>query len=367
MQVFLSVYPANASQKVVLGSKCKTVNKSILVGNTTFTCVKKQGRLVWGKVKINDKKTALAPLQIPVGFNDLVENYQGIHLAAWNSLNEKVKSTNSLELEVNVQYGPKTTPPHPNINEMFKRGAKLFSGFQQPKKINALYYVFDDVKWAQDKINELYGNHPEQLTIPRNCESSSKCGGANASILLPNIGHANFGVNSINTDAYHIKGGIEIHEYAHTVQQIQFQDKPTFSQQLSLFPKWFVEGHAHFIGNAGSANSLEEYRDFRKQWKREIPVGFNNYSPESIEQFYERLSVGKNDDSIFWNVYTIGYFTVEALVAIKGTDSPMQLISQVSQGTSFEEAFRNVYGYPWNEASKILAKAISRMFLEKDF
>jgi hypothetical protein len=365
--VFHSLAPVDASQKVVLGGKCKSVNKSVLVGNTTYICVKKQGKLVWSKEKNNDKKTVPSPLKTPTGFNDLIDNYQGIHLAAWNSAYEKLKSTNSLELELNVQYGPKTTPPHPNINEMFVRGSKLFSGFRQPTKINALYYGFDDVKWAQDKINELYGNHSVKQWIPRNCENYSRCGGANASLIMPYVGHANFGASPMNKGAYHTKGGIEIHEYAHTVQQIQFQDKPTFSQQPSLFPVWFIEGHAHFIGNAGSANSLTEYRDFRKQWKSQIPVGLNNYSVESIEQFYEKLSAGKNDDSIFGNVYTIGYFTVEALVAIKGVDSPMGLVSLVSSGKSFDEAFISIYGYSWNEASKILAKSVSRMFLEKDF
>lgn len=363
LPVFLSVYPANASQKVVPGGKCSSINKSILVGSSTFTCVKKQGRLIWSK----KKNTAINQIKIPTGFIDLVENYQGIHLAAWNSINAKLRTSNSTEIELDVQYGPRTLPPHEKINEMFYRGPKLLYGFLQPKKIRALYYGFDDIKWAQDKMNELYGNSPlRQEEIMKNCENYSQCGGATASLLIPNAGHLNFGANSI-FDAYHTKGGIELHEYTHIVQFIQFQDKPTFSQASSLFPKWFIEGHAHIIGNAGSANSLEEYRDFRKQWKREVPVGFNNYAPESIEQFYEKLSVGKNDVSIFWNVYTIGFFTVEALVALKGIDSPMQLVAQVSQGTSFEEAFKNVYGYPWNEGSKILAKAVSRMFLEKDF
>lgn len=361
LPLILTLAPAEASQKIASGGKCKQINKSVSIGNKTYTCKKMQGKLVWVKGKNSNQEVQKTAITLPTGFDDLVSNAKGIQIAAWNSVNKKLKASGATNLELNIIKGPNTSLPNQYINEMFMRGANLFAGYTQPTKINALYYGFEDVKWAQDKIIELYGIHSEKDVVPKNCDSVSRCGGANASLIQPYLGHTNFGVAANNSGAYHTKGGIEIHEYAHTVQLIQFQKTP---RQLYLVPVWFVEGHAHLMGNAGSANSLIEYSEFRKQWKPERPAGLSDYSPTSIEQLYDRLSVGKTDNSVFENVYTIGYFTLEALVAIKGVDSPIEVVTQVSSGKSFEEAFLSVYGISWSDGSKILAKAVSRIFDE---
>jgi hypothetical protein len=148
---------------------------------------------------------------------------------------------------------------------------------------------------------------------------------------------------------------------------MQFQGKPTYQRNggLGLLPNWFIEGHAHLAGNTASASSLSEYKVFRSFWLNARADGLPGYSPESIESFYEKLAPGKFDPSVNSNVYSIGYFTVEALVSIKGVDSPIEVIKLVSNGANWEEAFLRVYGITWKEASPILAKTVSRMFLER--
>jgi hypothetical protein len=74
---------------------------------------------------------------------------------------------------------------------------------------------------------------------------------------------------------------------------------------------------------------------------------------------------GKYNAEMFGYVYTLGYITMECLVALKGIDSPTELIVQVSNGLTFEEAFAKVYGISWNEASPILAKTVSQIFLAR--
>ena len=71
---------------------------------------------------------------------------------------------------------------------------------------------------------------------------------------------------------------------------------------------------------------------------------------------------GKYNSEMFGYVYTVGYITMECLVALKGIDSPIEVILQVSNGATFEEAFAKVYGITWKDASPILAKTVSQIF-----
>ena len=83
----------------------------------------------------------------------------------------------------------------------------------------------------------------------------------------------------------------------------------------------------------------------------------------SYEKYFQSSHLSVNSDHNY--DHSIGYFTVEALVAIKGADSPIELIKQVSDGLTWDQAFLKVYGITWKEAAPILAKRVSRMFLER--
>jgi hypothetical protein len=304
----------------------------------------------------------------PTGFEDLVENFRGVYIGAWNSSNLKIMANPPVDVKQNILFGPNTKSPNPQISEMFTLGTRFFAGYAQPKSFDALYFVFDDIDWASKKLFELFGNADLAKAPSRNCQSRQRCNGASANLPKNDVGQTNFGVaDAGHPDAYHLKGGIEIHEYAHMVQFMQFQGKPTYQRNggLGLIPNWFVEGHAHLAGNVGSARTLAEYREFRSFWLNANAEGLPGYWPESIESFYEKLAPGKFDPSVNSNVYSIGYFTVEALASIKGVDSPMEIMKLVSDGQTWEQAFLKVYGITWKEAAPILAKTVSRMFLER--
>jgi len=379
------------------GAKCNKAGTTATASGKKFTCIKSGTKLVWNKgVAVATRPTptptpsgtptpspspspSITPSntptptpspvveKAPTGFSDLAENFKGVYLGVWNSSNSKITTNPPLDVKQNILLAPNTKLPNIEIPEMYNRGTQFFAGYIQPKRFNALYYVQDDIKWAEAKVLELYGNPDEVQQISRNCQSAQRCNGANAGVPQIDLGHANYAVTNGASDPYHLKGGIEIHEYTHMVQFMQFQGKPTqrMNGGLGLLPNWFIEGHAHLAGNAASAKTLAQYKEFRSFWLNARAEGLPGYSPESIESFYEKLAPGKFDSSVQSNVYSIGYFSVEALASIKGVDSPIEVIKLVSDGSTWDEAFLKVYGSAWKDAAPILAKTVSRMFLER--
>ena len=260
-----------------------------------------------------------------------------------------------------IYVGPNTTLLNPKTAEIFETSTKIFSGFNQPKSFLAIYYRFQDKDWAKAKLQEL--NQPNRVQeIDGSCGSLARCNGASAGKASDTVGFSQFAVPepSGQTDTYHLTGGLEIHEYTHIAQAMQFIGKAKDDRNFEYLPRWFIEGHAHIAGITGSAKTLAEYQANRTYWLNTSPnAEIKSFSPENIERFYASLMPGKYNAEMFGYVYTLGYLTLECLVALKGIDSPTQVILEVSNGLTFEQAFKNIYGMEWAAAAPILAKAVA--------
>lgn len=311
--------------------------------------------------------TALTPVFIPKSFAELVGNTDGAAIAAWESTDKKIKSSSAVAVRHDIYVGPSTSVPNANVKDVFENATRLFAGFNQPKSFFSIYYRYQDKNWAKAKLLEL--NQPNRVQeIDGSCSSINRCNGASAGKASINVGFSQFAVTEPGPQSskYHLDGGVEIHEYAHIAQAMQFVGKLKDDRNFEYLPRWLIEGHAHLAGIAGAAKTLEEYQQNRREWLNTTPnQEIKSFSPENIERFYSSLMPGKYNADMFGYVYTIGFFTIENLVALKGIDSPMELILQVSNGSTFEQAFNNVYGMTWDKASPILAETVARMFMER--
>jgi len=394
----LFLVPLNATAAVKAGAACSKLGVTSTYAGKKYTCIKSGKKLVWNsgvaiavpkpsatptpspsptqtlsptatpspKPTVTPTPTA-PPVIIPKTFEELYGNFEGVGIAAWNSANEKIKKSAAVPVRQDIYAGPNTTVPNSNVKEIFENATRLFAGFNQPQSFFAVYYRFQDKDWAKAKLAEL--NQPNRVQeIDGSCTSLARCNGASAGKASNTVGFSQYGVAEpgAQTDTYHTGGGLEIHEYTHIAQAMQFIGKQKDDRNFGYLPNWFIEGHAHIAGITGSAKTLEEYQKNRKDWLITYPNSeIKSFEPENIERFYASLMPGKYNAEMFGYVYTIGYFTIESLVALKGIDSPMELIVQVSNGATFEEAFAKVYGITWAEAAPILAKAVSKQFMNR--
>ena len=392
--VSLTLFSGIANAAVKAGASCSKLGATSTYAGKKYTCVKSGKKLVWNKgvtvaaPKPSATPTATpsptptptftatptpsptptaAPIFIPKTFDELYGNSEGIAIAAWNSTNDKIKKSAAVSVRQDIYVGPNSTIPNSNVKEIFENATRIFSGFAQPQSFFAIYYRYQDKDWAKSKLLEL--NQPNRVQeIDGSCGSLSRCNGASAGRATNTTGFSQYAIPETASlkDTYHLGGGLEIHEYTHMAQAMQFIGKQKDDRNFGYLPNWFIEGHAHIAGITGSAKSLEEYQKNRKDWLITYPNSeIKSFEPENIERFYASLMPGKYNAEMFGYVYTIGYFTIESLVALKGIDSPMELIVQVSNGATFEEAFAKVYGITWVEAAPILAKAVSKQFMNR--
>ena len=394
--IAIVLVPLQAVAAVKAGSTCSKVGATSTYAGKKYTCVKSGKKLVWNKGVVIIKPTptptptvtptptptptvtetpiptptptpTAPPIVIPKTFDELYGNSEGIALAAWTSTNEKIKKSTPANVRQDIFIGPNTTAPNANLKEIFEDASRIFAGYAQPQSFYAVYYRFQDKDWAKTKFTELNMSHLAGQ-IEGSCGSLQRCNGASAGKATSTIGFSQFGVPDLGSqaDAYHLGGGLEIHEYTHIAQAMQFIGKQKDDQNFNYLPRWFIEGHAHIAGNAGSAKTIEEYRKYRREWLNTDPnQEIKSFEPVDIERFYASLMPGKYNAEMFGYVYTLGYITMECLVALKGIDSPTDVIVLVSNGLTFEEAFEKVYGITWKEASPILAKTVSQIFLAR--
>ena len=386
--------PLNADAAVKAGSACTKIGATSTTGGKKYTCVKSGKKLVWNKgvtvpaPKPSATPTATpsptptptatptptpsptptaAPIFIPKTFDELYGNSEGIAIAAWNSTNDKIKKSAAVSVRQDIYVGPNSTIPNSNVKEIFENATRIFSGFAQPQSFFAIYYRYQDKDWAKSKLLEL--NQPNRVQeIDGSCGSLSRCNGASAGRATNTTGFSQYAIPETASlkDTYHLGGGLEIHEYTHMAQAMQFIGKSKDDRNFEYLPRWFIEPHAHIAGITGSAKTLAEYQVNRRDWLNTSPnQEIKSFSPEDIERFYASLMPGKYNGEMFGYVYTIGYITMESLVALKGIDSPIEVILQVSNGSTFEEAFAKVYGITWAQASPILAKSVSQQFLNR--
>jgi hypothetical protein len=397
----LSLIQTNAqgSVKISVGSSCKTLNQKINQSGNLYQCIKSGQKLVWSKsatspspspaptksTKQSSFITPLAPANTsPITWQNIENRVTDISAVAWQSTQDTLKANNSASQKstIKVIYAPLTANSHyAGFEDYLRTGIQLWSRFILPPHSTFLVYSFDEIPWAKSAITKvLVDSGMNSKSAAQEGENLShapyggpECGGANAGMMSTTEAIGVFGLCARNegTDPYYV-GPLQIHEFTHQVQGAQYL--PSFFKSQTILPCWISEGLAHAGGLSAGTKTLRDYLVVRQR-AASHPVlnvaGGHSASEvdpslvtvDFVKKFYnESAPPGCFQVPEYSLGYSLGLLTTEALSSIGGIESTMLLYSRTAKGETFEQAFKNIYGINWSEASTILSRVIPKEF-----
>ena len=397
------------------GSLCKKVGKTQTFKGKTFTCVKSGKKVVW---RLEATKSAApaptpaltstpspttiptptptitpspqstptpslsptpspspTPIVTPKSFADLYENRKGISFAAWRKSSDIMATSKPKVGALEIHTGPNTKPYFDDYLTAVSLVSRLFPNRLEPSKTLIIRYNFKDLEWAEkltkekltaEEYSQLQSAEENRL-VGSNCDTKTQdCRGAKqqtaptsrVSVILQGIENA-LDVYDPTAEVRSRSGMLEAHEYFHALQRIPIMDK------TRVWPHaWFREGSANWVQNIAINNKdFDKYREYIRQTCSPICLRLSEAQIiEFFETSNENYTAPKFDR---WLNYSLSSHVIEALVALKGPDTLIDLYEQMGKKLTFDQAFMATYGVEWSYALPILAKTVYANLNEK--
>jgi len=337
------------------------------------------------------------PITLPVAqtgaitFANAAANYAQIPQTAWQRVQDVIAANPDNNFKTTIHIGPNTKASLNAINTALDRINKLFAGFRHVGEYWGIVYNAQDVKWAQGDAYDFFksANYKGFITnkdaikqqSEAGCEINGstivQCGGGMAVDLKDGGTDAGGAFYGVQSDGDYWSDGTKNvgpmtqvnHEAMHNYQNAQFFYTPLgkgqfISSQLmhAATPWWFSEGQANGIGISTFMENFNDYSRVRNDTVTRSPGSRATkpaFTEEGLKAFLNGTEIASPENNNWMLAYSIGYATVETLIAIGGPQSTLAIYTLAAKGEDWPTAFKHVYGISWDEASTILAKVLA--------
>ena len=362
--VGILAFPPVANAAIKDGSTCKKFGQVQSSTSSKFVCTKVGKKLLWKAIS----KPAPAVVK-PTSFANLEANYKGIPDSVWSDAKKLFDKPLSTPIKVIVEKGPTTQIlySYSEIEYGISRANQLGANFPQQSKFSVIAFNYQDRDWAKTRLNTfespftLNDTFADQVNVA--CSSETECENAFGNISIDSglITQASPGVPNYTSRSVSTTRSHYAHEATHTIQKSIYKK---YGLKRFSIPCWFSEGQPQVVGQTSASENLASYTMNRRNWLRPPLRGLPDFSEASINKFFDLQHQQPCDAASRQHVYDIGFIAVEALVSIGGISSTFDVLDKYASGVSFDQAFEKVYGISWVNAKPILARVVSKQYLE---
>lgn len=300
-------------------------------------------------------------------FSDLYKNKKYIRQIAWEKASMTIDKNNDKNKEFEVFIGPNTELYFKDYVTPISIVSRMFPNDLEPSKVIIISYSFKDLEWAESLAKVILSKSDydrfqrieKDKLISGNCKLFTlTCNGSKQLTTSEKIAIIFQGVPRDLSNFYMIEktkyttGYQYAHEYFHAIQRVPIMGKS------EVWPHaWFREGSANWVGNV--AVNYKNFQSYKEFMELDCFLLCLNLSESDIKEFFEEAN-GNYIPKKFDNGlnYSIGSHAIEALVALRGYESIIEMYKQMSNKINFAEAFKNVYGVEWTYAIPILSKIV---------
>jgi hypothetical protein len=411
------------------GAACTKLGSTSIAANKKFTCVKSGKKMVWDKGTAVAKPTASTqetapapaatpspkasakpsaadltiPITLPVAqtgaitFANAAANYAQIPQTAWQRVQDVIATNPENKFKTTIHIGPNTKASLNAINTALDRINKLFAGFRHVGEYWGIVYNAQDAKWAQTDAYDFFkssnynGFIVNKDAIKQQAEAGCEingttivqCGGGMAVDLKDGGTDAGGAFYGVQSDGDYWSDGTKNvgpmtqvnHEAMHNYQNAQFFLTPlakgqniSSDQMHAATPWWFSEGQANGIGISTFMENFTDYSRVRNDTVTRSPGSRASkpaFTEEGLKAFLNGTEIAGPQNNNWMLAYSIGYATVETLIAIGGPQSTLAIYTLAAKGEDWPTAFKHVYGISWDEASTVLAKVLAAEYAAK--
>lgn len=406
--LILSTFTVAEAASPKAGSSCPKVGTKEVFKGKTFTCVKSGKKLVWNKgvvvvaapkpsptptpspspvisasptpeptlsplpsptstPKPSTTVKAWTPPTAPSGWNDVIERADGIGYWAWKKTSEKIEASTTKLGKIDLVVSPNGVPDNPTPLEALNLVSRFSAGYKEPSRVQIVYADEKDIEWGQKQIDtfcaerscgyDVSGEAKKACNVPINpCWGALALRNNRTAIPMIYVTASSWG----KQDANHTQGTLEAHEYFHTIQSLYLASD---NGGWTRVPRWLIEGGATWVEKATVFHDdfvkyeIERIRHNSNTLFRQKPTSewIEGFLDPNYTTGWDKWN-GKEYDP--WAIYDVGSLVSEILVSLRGPNSFLDLFKLTGEGKTFSQSFESIYGMPWKDAVKIIAKTI---------